>query len=130
VPYEEHSRGTDLVADVLLTHGLPHEQNGLTGIVYKQDEPKSFDSLLSRTQVAIGVKYFLRTKGTCEIPEVGGVVVGDDLYINPATDAITAAPGAGLLPFGRVVAIENTFGTPNNKMRVDMDLKDNITVPV
>jgi hypothetical protein len=122
-------RGIHIVANKLLTHAAPHYQGGLVGIVQKQDEPKAFDSLASRTQVQNGVKYFLITKGETELPALAGATVGQAVFINTTTDALTLTQGTGeTLPFGRVTNLPGTFGLNSTTMRVDMDLKDDITV--
>lgn len=131
--YERRRRGLDLTANALLTHGVPHYQAGVAGVPVKQDNPKTLDSLAARTQIASGVKYFLRTKGEAEVDNttLAGATVGQAVYIVRATDALTlTAGGAGLnLPFGRVSSLAGGFGTPTGKLRIDMDLKDTITVP-
>lgn len=120
-------RGVHLIADKLITHAKPHYQAGLRGIVQKQDEPKSFDSLASRTQVQSGIKYFLLTKGETEVDALAGATVGATVFINTTTDALTLTdPGAAAVPFGRVTNLPGTFGLPAGRMRVDMDLKDTV----
>lgn len=139
--YERRRRGMDLTANALLTHGVPHYQGGVAGVPIKQDNPKTLDSLASRTQIASGVKYFLRTKGECDVDatSLAGATVGQAVYIVKTTDALTLAAGStGLnLPFGRVTHIGGTAGSPDasaygtaaGRIRIDMDLKDTITVP-
>jgi hypothetical protein len=130
--YERPGRGVDLTANAVLTHNVPHYQGGIAGVPVKQDNPKTLDSLASRTQIQSGVKYFLRTKGACEVDAttLAGATVGQAVYINKTTDALglTATAGA-VVPLGRVIALAGQFGTPTGKLRVNMDLKDNVPVP-
>jgi hypothetical protein len=126
MPVERPGRGVHIVANAVINHGKPHYQNGLTGIVQKQDEPKTFDSLASRTQVQNGVKYFLRTKGECEVDAIGGATLGAGVWIDTTTDALALTDAAGRVPFGRVTRLPSTFGGAAGKMLVDMDLKDTL----
>lgn len=138
--YERPGRGYDLIANAVLNHGVPHYQAGIAGIPIKQDNPKTLDSLASRTQIQTGVKYFLRVKGVCEVSDTGisAGAVGDPVYINKTTDALSLTPSTGAnVPFGRIVSQggsvaspnANPFGTPTTKTRINMDARDSITVP-
>lgn len=131
--YERPGRVVDLVANAILVHGVPHYQSSMAGIPIKQDNPKTLDSLVARTQIASGVKYALRHRGVCEVDvaSISGAVLGSPVYIVKTTDALTLTAGStGLnLPFGRVVALAGTYGVPTGKVRINMDLKDTITVP-
>src|SRR3954470_15497484 len=101
--YERRRRGLDLTANAQITHGVPHYQGGVAGIPIKQDNPKTLDSLAARTQIASGVKYFLRTKGEAELDNspLAAATVGQAVYIVRATDALTLTAGAAgaNLPF-------------------------------
>jgi hypothetical protein len=119
-------RGVHIVADKLITHAKPHFQGGLTGIVQKQDEPKSFDSLASRVLVQAGVKYFLLTKGEPEVDALPGATVGAPVFISTVNDSLSLVDDGTHVPFGRVTNLPNTFGLPATKMRVDMDQKDSV----
>jgi hypothetical protein len=119
-------RAVDLIADKLLTHAAPHYQGGLVGIVQKQDEPGSFDSIASRTQVQAGIKYVLEVKGDVEVNALAGAVVGAPVYISTVDDSLSLVDDANHVPFGRVSAVAGTFGLPAARMRVDLDLKDNV----
>jgi hypothetical protein len=119
-------RGVHAIADKLLNHAKPHFQGGLVGIVQKQDEPKSFDSIASRTQVQAGVKYFLLTKGESEVDALAGAVLGSPVFISTVDDTLSLADDANHVPFGRVTALPSTFGLRSTRMRVDMDAKDNV----
>lgn len=122
-------RAVHIVANKELTHGAPHYQGGLVGIVQKQDEPKAFDSEASRKKVASGVKYVLLVKGEVEIPALAGATVGQAVFVNMTTDVATLTQGtAETVPLGRVTNLPSTFGLNATTMRVDMDLKDTITV--
>lgn len=130
--YERPGRVLDLLADKVLVHGTPHYQAGAAGVPIKQDNPKTLDSLLSRTQIQTGVKYVLRVKGVCEVPDtsLAGATVGAPVYINKATDALSLVPSAGVnFPLGRVHSLAGTYGTPVATLRVNMDMRDTIVVP-
>jgi hypothetical protein len=120
-------RGIHLYADRLINHAKPHYQGGFVGVCQKQDEPKSFDSLASRTQVQSGVKYFLIVKGETEQAALAGATLGAPVYITKADDTLTLVDGgAATVPFGRVSGLPGQFGLPSGRMRIDMDLKDNV----
>jgi hypothetical protein len=120
-------RGVHISADKLINHAKPHYQGGLVGVVQKQDQPGSFDSLASRTQVQAGVKYFLLTKGETEQDAIAGAVLGSPVFITKADDTLVLADaGAATVPFGRVTGLPGQFGLPAGRMRIDMDLKDNV----
>jgi hypothetical protein len=122
-------RGVHIIANKAIEHAKPHYQGGLIGIAQKQDEPNQFASLAERQKIASGVKYFLLTKGETEVVALGGATLGQPVFINMATDALTLTQGtAETQPFGRVTALPSTFGLPATLMRVDMDLKDDVTV--
>jgi hypothetical protein len=126
--YERPGRGVDLTANAVLTHNVPHYQGGIAGVPIKQDNPKTLDSLASRTQIQSGVKYFLRTKGVCEVDatSLAGATVGAaGLHQQDHGRAPDGHGGRGV-PLGRVIALAGQFGTPTGKLRVNMDLKDNV----
>lgn len=134
MPYERPGRGIDLTADKLLEHGVPHYQAGYAGIPQKQDNPKTLDTIAQRTAIQTGVKYFLRIKGVCEVPDTGplaGATLGAPVYIVKTTDALSlAAGGAGLnAVLGRVHSLAGQFGTPTGKLRVNMDARDSVAIP-
>lgn len=122
-------RAVDLIANKQLTHATPHYQAGLVGMVQKQDEPRQYDSLASRTLVANGIKYILILKGDAEVAVLGGATVGAPVYINTTDDTLTLTDTSSTVPFGRVSALPSTYGLPGTRMRVDMDLKDNTPNP-
>lgn len=126
--YERPGRGLDLIANALLTHDTPHYQAGASGVVIKQDNPKTLDSLTARAQVASGVKYFLRTRGVTEQATqagLSGATVGAPVYITKATDALSVTPSAGAnVPFGRVHQIAGAFGVPTGRIQINMSLRD------
>jgi hypothetical protein len=129
--YERPGRGIDLTANALLTHGKPHFQAGLVGVPIKQDQPKTLDALATRTQIASGVKYFLRLKGICEVKlsdyaGLAGATVGAAVFIDNVTDLLVLVDTASTVPFGRVQAVAGQFGTPTGFIRINMDLKDNV----
>jgi hypothetical protein len=138
--YERRRRVYDLFANAVLTHGVPHYQNGVAGIPIKQDNPKTLDPLSTRTQIQVGVKYVLRTVGECEVADTGisAGAVGDPVYINKTTDALSLTPSAGAnVPLGRIMSQggstgspnANAFGTPTTKTRINMDARDSIAIP-
>jgi hypothetical protein len=131
--YERPGRGIDLTADKLLTHNTPHYQGGYAGVPIKQDNPKTLDSLASRTQIQTGVKYFLRIKRVCEVPDttLAGATVGAPVYIVKTTDALTLTAGATGLNavLGRVQSLAGQYGTPTGILRVNMDARDSVTIP-
>lgn len=132
MPYERPGRGVDLTANAQLTHGVPHYQGGIAGIPIKQDNPKTLDSLAARTLIASGVKFFLRTRGVCEVDAttLAGATLGAPVYINKTTDALSLTPSAGAnVPLGRVISLAGTYGTPAGKLRVNMDYKDSVAIP-
>lgn len=120
-------RGVHAIADKVLTHAAPHYQGGLAGIVQKQDEPKSFDSLASRKQVQIGVKYFLLTKGESDVPAIAGAVLGSPVFVSKVDDSLALVDTVNHVPLGRVTRLPGTFGQAAGLMSVDMDQKDSIT---
>ena len=128
--YTRPGRGLDLVANAQLTHDLPHYQTGNAGVPIKQDNPKTLDSLASRTQIQSGVKYFLRTKGVTEQATalhagLSGATVGAPVYINKTTDALSITASAGVnVPFGRVHQLAGNFGVPTGRIQINMDLRD------
>lgn len=130
--YERPGRGVDLTANAVLNHGIPHYQAGLVGVPVKQDQPKTLDSLASRTQIQSGVKYFLRTRGVCEVDatSLAGATVGAPVYINKTTDALSLTGTTGTnVPLGRVHSLAGQWGTPTGRLRINMDLKDNVPTP-
>jgi hypothetical protein len=135
MPYERPGRGVDLTANAQLTHDKPHYQDGMVGVPQKQDNPKSLDSLASRTLIASGVKYFLRLKGVCQVKQadhagLAGATIGAAVYIATANDALVLTDTAGTLPFGRIVSLSGQHGTPTGFVRINMDLKDNVPNPL
>lgn len=119
-------RAVDLIANKVITHAKPHYQGGLVGIVQKQDEPGSFDSLASRRLVQPGIKYVLEVKGDTEVDALAGATVGAAVYISTVDDTLSLVDDANHVAFGRVSALPDTFGLPTGRMRVDMDLKDTV----
>lgn len=133
--YTRPGRGMDLVANALLTHDVAHYQAGAAGVPVKQDNPKTLDSLASRSQIQSGVKYFLRVKGVTEQSTtlnagLSGATVGAPVYINKTTDALSITPdtaGHTNVPFGRVHQLAGAFGVPTGKIQINMDLRDYAT---
>ena len=110
-----------------LTHGTPVSEGVFTGVAVKQVAP-GFDSVIAdATTIADDEFYLIINKGVVQVDFVAGFAKGDAIYITPATNVLTET-GSGELPFGTVVEIENVNGTPDGKVRIDLDLKP-VVVP-
>lgn len=109
-----------------ITAGQAAREGAFVGIAIKQATPGWEEGLSAQTTIADDEYYFLITQGVVEVadPGVSSPAVGDAVYINE-TNVITKTAGDDL-PFGRIVALENTRGVPNNFLRIDLSAKDSI----
>jgi hypothetical protein len=136
--YERPGRGVYVTASRALVHGDIAVQNGIVGTCIKQAQ-YSADSARGpgRQSIAIGERFFLRTKGIAEAATgagqqgngVAAAAVGATIYVADGTGAdahglLFSATAAGRQKLGRVHAVPGVHGTPTGILRIDMDLKD------
>lgn len=138
--YERPGRGLYLNATAAIPHGDLTVERNMVGSAIKQ---QAYDSDSARGPgrklIAIGERFFLRTKGVCEAETgtgkqgaaVAAAAVGDAIFIATGAGAdargtLHAAAAAGRVKLGRVHAVPGVHGTPTGILRVDMDAKDTI----
>lgn len=109
-----------------LKAGQAVREGNFVGIAVKQEAPAWSDGLAAQDTIADDEFYFLITQGVVEVadPGISAPAVGDAVYIDE-TNVLTKTAGNDL-PFGRIVALENTRGVPNNYVRIDLSAKDSI----
>lgn len=113
-------------ASAAIKAGQAVKEGNFVGIAIKQEAPAWSDGLSVQDTIADDEYYFLITQGVIEVadPGVSSPAVGDAVYID-SSNAITKTSG-GNTAFGRIVALENTRGVPNNYLRIDLSAKDSI----
>ena len=115
-----------------LKHGQLVISDEIVGVAIKQ-KPVSWKLGLADQQIiAVGEKFAMIVKGIVEVPLVGGLAKGDDVYL------AAAATNSGVTTFalsetatgtrvGRVVeVVGDGRGVPAGKVRIDLDQKDSI----
>lgn len=136
--YERPGRGVYVTATRALVHGDLVVQGGYAGSAIKQ-AAYAADSARGpgRQSIAIGERFFLRTKGVAEVMTgtglqgngVAAATVGTTIFIADGTGAdahglLFTATAAGRVKLGRVYSIPGIHGTPTGRLRIDMDAKD------
>lgn len=113
-------------ASAAITAGQAVKEGNFVGIAIKQDARSWKDGLSVQTTIDDDEFYFLITQGVVEVadPGVSSPAVGDAVYID-SSNALTKTAG-GNTAFGRITALENTRGVPNNFLRIDLSAKDSI----
>lgn len=108
-------------------HGGPCVEGGsggtaFRGVAVKQKAPSAgAGSGTPQKLISVSEEFAIITKGVVQIDAalVSSPAVGDKLYITTATNALTK--GSGDTPFGQVIELAGTRGTPTGKIRVDLD---------
>jgi hypothetical protein len=127
MPYNRPGRGVYVTNNgTTRVNGDPVALNNIVGVCIKQKAPTIPNLPVDAKTIQAGEDFFIVAKGIVQVPAVGGVAKGDAIYITSATSALGNASGAGIVPYGRVVELAGSRGTPTGKMRVDLDLKDSI----
>ncbi len=132
MPKEMKGEHFPTTATVEVVHGSPTIEQGIPGIALKQTEAPYGTGLNEQTAagnpvataIVVGEDFVIDYKGVVEVDAVGGVAVGDPVYLVTATLALQEAGGAGTVPFGKCVAVAGARPyCPTGKMHVDLDLK-------
>ena len=111
------------------THGSPVIEDGVPGVAVKQKATSWGAGITGLKNIAINEDFLILVKGEVQVPAIGGATKGAPVYITPATNALTLTAAAGLVPYGRVVELAGQRGTPTGKMKVDLDLRNNVNTP-
>jgi|SRR5262252_2460558 len=125
MPYNRPGPGVYVTnGGTAIAHGSPQVNAGFVGVAVKQAPRQWQDSYAIQGTIDASEAYFLITKGVVQVPNTGitANVKGDPIYITPAS--VLTATSAGNSKFGRVVEVAGARGTPPNKVRIDLDLKD------
>ena len=115
-----------------LEHGQLVIADEIVGVAIKQKSVSWKLGLADQALIAVGEKYALITKGIVEVPLVGGLAKGDDVYLAAAstTDGVTTfalSETATGTRVGRVVeVVGDGRGVPAGKVRIDLDKKDSV----
>src|SRR5262245_1973429 len=122
MPYNRPGAGVYVTnGSTTLTHGQAVKASNFVGVAVKQQALPWSQGLSGQNSITSGEAYFVITKGIVQVDTVSGVAKGDGIYINVSNVLSTSTAQT---PFGRVVELAGTRGTPTGKMRVDLDTKD------
>lgn len=127
MPESRPGKGHYATATKAVLHGLPCIEDGFCGVAVKQIAAPAGTGLgaTAITQVGIGEKFFIITKGTVYVDNLISATKGAPIYIVSATNLLTLTSNSGANPkFGRVEALAGERGVGTGKMRVDLDAKD------
>lgn len=127
MPYNRPGRGVYVTNNgTTRVNGDPVALNNIVGVCIKQKAPVPPSLPVDAKTIQAGEDFFIVAKGIVQVPSVGGAVKGDAIYIDTTSSALFGVTAAGRVPYGRVVELAGSRGTPVAKMRVDLDLKDSI----
>lgn len=102
---EDSGRGLVTAAAQRLDDTLVADDK-FAGLAVKQVYPKAGTANDQLRVIASGERYLILDSGEADVVIPGGIgftpAKGDGLWINPTTQAITNATGAGLLKLGKV----------------------------
>ena len=107
-----------------LTNGQPVINEKVAGVAIKQGAPSLAEGISTHYTIAKNEDFAILCKGVVQVDEVSGAEHGDPIYIT-SENKLTKTEGENAL-FGVCVEIEGERGTPKDKMRVDLDKKDQV----
>jgi hypothetical protein len=125
--HRDHSPGCHVTASVALRDDTLASDDGCSGLAVKQlasgiDTPRADLDL-----IALGEKYYILDSGEADVEIPAGLgfapVKGTRLWINPATNALANAAGAGLEKLGVVRYIAPERGLSAGLMTVSFDAR-------
>lgn len=127
MPYNRPGRGVYVTnnSGAALTHAQPVRESSFVGIAVKQRQPGFNSVIADYTRIEIAENFFLDTKGVVQVAAVAGFAKGDFVYITPGN--VLTETAAGNTPFGQVVEVAGVRGTPVGRVRIDLDLKADLT---
>jgi predicted RecA/RadA family phage recombinase len=123
--YNRPGAGTHVVNDSggILLHSQPAKLQGFVGVLVKQKATKWSDGLTPTTQIQVGEKCWMITKGIVQVDNVAGFAKGDPVYID-ASNVLTETATSNT-KFGRVIeVVGDGRSVPTGKVRISLDAKD------
>jgi len=114
-----------VVAGVDVRNKVVAADDGYAGVAIKQLTPAADAPRTDRNLIEAGESYLLLLTGKADVAaaDLPGIAKGALVYVTEATNAITAAAGAGKLVLGKVSELPGERGTPADIVRVNMDQK-------
>lgn len=107
-----------------LTNGQTVKEGTFVGVAVKQKTRSWQDGYTVQTKIESTEPYYVLTQGTVQVtdPGLSSPAVGDPVYIVAATNVITKTSTSNT-PYGRIVELGGTRGTPTGKLRINLDIK-------
>lgn len=123
----DHSPGVHVTASAALRDDTLAGDDGFAGLAIKQQAPAAYTVRDDVNLIASGEKYFLWDTGEADVAIPAGLgftpVKGTALWIDPATNALANATGAGLLKLGKVRYVAPERGLTTGLMTVSFDAR-------
>lgn len=112
-----------VTAGVDVRHKTIASDDGYAGVTIKQAIPAADAPRANRDLIPAGQGYIMLLRGKCDAlaSDLPGIAKGAFVYVTDATNAVTAAAGAGKTVLGRVSELPGERGTPADKVRINMD---------
>lgn len=123
--YNRPGAGTHVVNDSggILLHNQVAKLQNFVGVLVKQKATKWSDGLVPTTQIQVGEKCWMITKGIVQVDNVAGFAKGDAIYIDSGN--LLTKTATSNTKFGRVIEVVGDGRTvPANKVRISLDAKD------
>lgn len=103
--HRDHSPGCHVAASIDLRDDTLTSDDGCSGLAVKQIQPAYDTPRADLDLIVAGEKYYVLDSGEVDVDVTGfgfAVVKGTRLWINPVTNAVANAAGAGLEKLGVV----------------------------
>lgn len=104
-----------------IQHGAPCLIDNFAGVAVKQQTPPWTQGYQVPALIEDGEPFFIITKGVVQVPnaDISSAAKGDDVFVS--ADGTLGTSGDA--PFGRVVEVAGERGTPQDQVRIDLDIK-------
>jgi len=125
--HRDHSPGVHVTATLAMRDDTLAGDDGFAGLVVKQIMPGAYTPRDDVNLVGVGEKYYLIDSGEADVAIPAGLgfvpVKGTRLWIDPATNVLSNATGAGLLKLGIVRNVAPERGLTAGLMTVSFDAR-------
>lgn len=118
----------DVTCSRQVNHGDLTFEEGKVGVAVKTLADAATAGLVNPKVIAVAEKFNLIVKGTVQVANGVAGVRGDPIYMTKATGVLnkTGPASATVARVGVVSEVAGQRGTPVGKMRVNLDMKDQL----